>query len=147
MARQIVKVISINASKEDVFNALISPSMIKKWWFANSAIVLPETGGTYTVSWGENEDNPDYITICKILEIQAPKKLKLEYEHYFSKFGEMPFEAEFEVVFELEGISNQTNLKVTQTGFPDNSIADPYLDGCVKGWNDTCASLKNTIEN
>ena len=79
MPREIIKEISINAPAKEVFNALIFPGMIKKWQHASSAIVLPEKDGIYTVSWGEDEDDPDYITNCTILEIVSPRILKLDW--------------------------------------------------------------------
>jgi uncharacterized protein YndB with AHSA1/START domain len=146
MPRKITHTIYIEASPSEVFNSLISPGSIKKWWFANCAIVLPQKGGCYDVLWGE-EDDPDYITSSTIIDIQTPNFLHLMYGKYYSKSGEMPFEAKFEVLFEISENKDGTDLKVTQKGFPDDAIADPYLQGCIKGWNDTCASLKSVIEH
>lgn len=50
MSRQIIQEYFINSNADMVFDALLSPGMIQKWWFANSAIVLPQEGGVYAVT-------------------------------------------------------------------------------------------------
>ncbi len=147
MTRYIKKEIIIDKKIEEVFDALISPSQIKKWWYAKTAIVLPEVGGLLAVTWGENEDDPDYITISSISEFERPYKLKLIYEKYFSKSGPLPFEAKMDVTYTLEGMADKTKLIVVQDGFPVNIAADQYYHGCVKGWDDTLFSFKNVLEN
>lgn len=62
MTREITQEYLIESNPDAVFDAPISPGMIQKWWFAKSAIVLPEEGGFYAVIWGEDPDNPDYIS-------------------------------------------------------------------------------------
>ena len=91
--RYIKKEITINKKIDEVFEALVAPSQIKKWWFAKSAIVLPEVGGFYSAAWGDDEDKPDYISIASISEFERPNKLTLVYEKYYSKDGQLPFEA------------------------------------------------------
>lgn len=147
MYRYINKEIIIQKNIELVFDALISPSMIKKWWFANSAIVLPEVDGFYAAAWGADEDHPDYISFAKIIEIKPPYKLSLKYEKYFSKDGPLPFDAELDATFILEKLNKQTKLIVRQNGFPIDMAANEYYQACVKGWEDTFNSIKNILEN
>ena len=146
MSRYIKKEIIIHKKINEVFNALVSPSQIKKWWFANTAIVLAEKGGFYAASWGADEDNPEYITYASISEMERPYKLVLVYEKYFAKEGPLPFDATLDAVFTLEDLGNKTNLTVVQNGFPISMAADAHYQACVKGWDDTFASLKNVLE-
>ena len=147
MTRYIKKEIIIDRKVEVVFDALIAPSQIKKWWYANSAVVLPEVGGFLAVAWGDKEDDPDYITISSITELERPYKLKLIYGKYFSKSGPLPFEAEMDVTYTLEHIGEKTKLIVVQDGFPISIAANEYYQGCVKGWEDTLGSIKSFLEN
>ena len=146
MTRYIKKEITIHRKIDEVFDALISPSMIKKWWFVNSAIVLPQVGGFYAATWGEDEDHPDYINFALIREFERPFKLTLVYEKYFSKDGPLPFEINFDTAFTLEDLGEKTILRIVQNGFPISMAADEFYQGCVKGWDDTFASLKNVLE-
>jgi uncharacterized protein YndB with AHSA1/START domain len=87
MAREIIQEYIIGKSPGIVFDALISPRMIQKWWFANSAIVFPEDGGIYAATWREDIDNPDYISVAKISGIRKPELLVLTNFQYRSKDG------------------------------------------------------------
>ena len=147
MTRYIKKEIFIQRKIDEVFAALISPSQIKKWWFAKTAIVLPEAGGLYVAAWGENEDQADYISFASISEFERPFKLTLNYEKYFSKDGPLAFNANLDATFTLEELGAVTKLTVLQNGFPVSVAADQFYQGCVKGWDDTFASLKNVLEN
>ena len=145
MARKITDSISIKASLETVFRALITPSMIRQWWQASGAIVLAEKDGIYSVTWGD-EDQPDYITSAVISEIDAPYKLTLNQYKYYSKDGRLPFDDDLPSTFTLASDGADTILTVQQDGFPEAEMADPYYAGCVKGWRDTLAGIKQTLE-
>ena len=146
MDRIIKDSIKINAEISDVFESLITPSQILKWWGATTAIVLPENDGIYAVTWGSDIDDPDYRSISTIKEIIEPSKLHLVYGKYSSKFNSLPFEASLEVIFTLEQADDETDIQVIQTGIPIDPIADEFYAGCVKGWRDTLSSFKKTIE-
>ncbi|MEO1261816.1 MAG: SRPBCC domain-containing protein [Bacteroidota bacterium] len=144
--RYIKKEIIIDREITVVFDALISPSQICKWWFAKTAIVLPETGGFYAAAWGDSEDQPDYISMATIKVFERPYRLTLVYEKYYSKDGQLPFDATLDAAFTLEDLNGQTKLTVVQSGFPITLSADAFYQGCVKGWEDTFASLKKVLE-
>ena len=146
MTRSIKQEYHIKADIEDVFDALLTPSMIKKWWFAASAIVIPEKGGIYALAWGEDIDQPDYISVATISELNRPERLVFSDFRYYSKEGNLPFEAEFGNEFILKKEKEETTIIVIQTGFPDDNRADEFYNACGKGWQDTMSSLKNTLE-
>jgi len=139
--------IDVDAGINDVFRHLISPSLIKRWWSAKSVIVVPEEGGFITVLWGENEDDPDYVTLSRILEIDAPVKLVVNYEMYYTKFGKLPFGAEMEVHYTLTDLENGTRLDLLQTGFPEDESADAFYYGCINGWKNTLEAFKQVCES
>lgn len=147
MPRQIKQTYRIQRSTEDVFDALLTPSQICTWWFAQSAIIIPEKNGLYAISWGEDIDNPDYISIATISELIRPEKLVLSDFRYHSKEGDLPFDADFGNTFILEKEPNGTTITVIQTGFPDENLADEFYQACNQGWQDTMQSLKRTLED
>lgn len=146
MSRIIQTSIFIEEQRAVVFKALMSPSSIKQWWSAQNVIVMPEEGGIYALTWGQDIDSPEYITVCRINALQSPKRLVLLYEDYRSQTGQLPFEASFLVEFNLIENVKGTLLLVTQSGFPDDSIADDYYEGCQKGWNDVLGLIKKVVE-
>jgi uncharacterized protein YndB with AHSA1/START domain len=144
--RQIEDEILIQTNAASAFEALIKPSMIKKWWLASSAIVIPEKDGLYALSWGDDPDEPDYVTYATIKEYIPPKKLTLLYQSYRSSNKRLPFEADFEVQFNIAATESHCTLTVKQTGFPIDKLADDYYNGCIQGWNDTLKWIKLTLE-
>lgn len=136
--------IEIEAAAADVFRLLHAPSAIRRWWGTSRAIVTAQKGGLWVAAWGENEDDPDFVTLATITEFEAPRRLTLRYDRYFAKSGPLPFEADFEVEFALLAQSaNRVTVQVTQSGFPLGPEADPYYAGCEQGWIRTLQSLRD----
>ena len=142
MARSIQQQYPITASPEQVFQVLITPSAIRKWWDAARAIVIPEAGGIYAVAWGAAEDAPDYITVSTIKIFDPPRELLFTDFRYLSSGGSLPFEPVLDLCFRLEAADDGTLLTVEQTGFPDDPEADAFYRACVKGWQDTMRKVQ-----
>ena len=147
MGRHIEYSIDIDSTPEVIFKSLITPSQIRKWWSAQSAIVIPEEGGTYAVRWGEDEDVPDYITFSTILRIEEPSLLELKHGRYYTKFGRLDFESDQVVLYTIKPSENGSILTVIHTGFPDDSKADEFYKGCIQGWKDTFQGIKDLLES
>ena len=127
-----------------MFKALITPSAIRSWWGATKAIVLPQAGGTWVASWGENENEPDYISSFKILEYEPPQRMMLGEGKYFARDGQPPFEMDkmtTEFVIEERG-PGMCALRITQDGFPSEKVADDFYEACVIGWNNTFEGIR-----
>lgn len=129
-------------SAEKMFEILYRPSAICSWWNASRAIVLPETNGVWTATWGENEDEPDYITSFLIKEFEPPRRILLADAKYFAKEGKLPFEAEITAEFIVEPTENGCILKAIQDGFPTDSIADEHYKNCEIGWKNTFNGIR-----
>ena len=125
-----------------LFATLHTPSAIRTWWQAAAAIVVTEEGGRYLVSWGADEDDPDYVVAASICAFEPGVRLVLGECFYWAKEGPQPFEMETEVEFEVRPIENGAALRITQGGFPAGPEADEYYKACVKGWQDTCAGIR-----
>jgi len=85
MSREITQRIEIDQIPENVFYALLNPTGIAKWWGAKTAIVIKEENGIYSVSWGNNIDDPDFVTVSIIKNFKPLKGFSLEYLTYFAK--------------------------------------------------------------
>ena len=86
-------------SPEELFSLLVRPSAIRKWWSVSRAIVMPEIGGTWMAAWGEDEDDPDYVSVATIQDFDPPNRLVLGDFRYRAKTGPLPFEADFVTEF------------------------------------------------
>jgi uncharacterized protein YndB with AHSA1/START domain len=139
--------IELNASAENVFSYLHTPGAIRAWWGAARAIVIPRQGGTWAAAWGDEEDSPDYITSAVIQVFDRPKRLIMGDFNYFAKSGPLPFEANLSVEFVVEPTSAGCLLRVVQTGFPDDLIADDFYNGCGVGWKNTFEGIRSFVKN
>lgn len=132
-----------SADPETMFDLLLRPSAIRAWWGASRVIVLAEEGGTWAAAWGEQEDDPDYITVARIKEFVPPERLVLKDYRYASKDGPLPFEATFETTFLVSSAEEGTRLRVEQSGFPVDQPG--FLESCVQGWTDTFAGIRRFL--
>lgn len=137
----------LEATPEEIFDALITPSAICRWWGASTAIVLPEEGGFWNAAWGDTDD-PDYITFHRITEYDYPRAIELDETRYHTKFELPPFELNVTARFEVDPVTDRiTSIRVIQSGFPIDEIADAFYAACEKGWRDTFEGLRKYIES
>jgi uncharacterized protein YndB with AHSA1/START domain len=130
---------------ERMFEILIKPSAICVWWGATRAIVLAEENGTWTAAWGEDEDNPDYISSFTIEEFDPPKRILFTNAKYFSKDGKLPFDDPITAEFIVGKSETGCTFKVIQDGFPIDSAADEYYKACETGWENTFEGIRKYL--
>ncbi|MGD8866819.1 MAG: SRPBCC domain-containing protein [Gemmatimonadales bacterium] len=133
-------------SPERVFALLHTPSAIRQWWSAATAVVVPEPGGIWAAAWGEDEDAPDYVTTATMRTFDPPQRIVFAEYRYHSKDGPLPFDAEFETEFLVTPHERGAVLRVTQDGFPAGPEADDFYAACEIGWRDTFASIRRYLE-
>lgn len=136
---------TFDASAEELFELLHTPSAIREWWGASRAIVIPKEGGVWAAAWGEDEDAPDYITTATMTVFDPPRRLVFADYAYASKDGPLPFDADFVTEFLVEPAADGTILRVTQDGFPDSAGGQEFLQACEKGWRDTFAGIRRYL--
>jgi len=136
-----------SVSPERLFAILHTPSAIRRWWSAARVVVLPEPGGTWAAAWGDEEDDPDYISVAKIRHFERPRRMVLADYNYLSRSGELSFDASFVVEFLVLSHPEGAVLRVTQDGFPVTTDADDFLKGCVIGWRETFAGIRKYFED
>ena len=73
--RAMTEIVAISATCQQVFDALITPSAISTWWQANRAIVFPEQNGIWVASWGDDIDDPDYLTAARMTQFDPPNRI------------------------------------------------------------------------
>lgn len=136
---------TFDASAEELFELLHTPSAIREWWSASRAIVIPKEGGVWAAAWGDDEDAPDYITTAMMSVFDPPRRLVFTDYAYESKAGPLPFDAAFVTEFIVEPAADGTILRVTQDGFPDTRGGQEFLQACETGWRDTFAGIRRYL--
>jgi uncharacterized protein YndB with AHSA1/START domain len=134
------------ATPERVFALLITPSDIQAWWGVHQCIVIPEPGGLWAATWGEDEDDPDYVTCARLVEYDPPRKLVMGDYTYRAKANPMPFASDFVTSFEVIPGEAGTTLRVVQDGFPASADADDFYASCEIGWRDTFLGIRQVLE-
>lgn len=127
-----------------LFAALHTPSAIRGWWGAARAIVLPEPGGLWAAAWGDDEDDPEYVTTARIREFDPPRRMVLGDYRYRAR-SPLPFAADFVTTFEVLPHPDGCLLRVVQAGFPAGPEADAFYAACASGWADTFAGLRRHL--
>jgi uncharacterized protein YndB with AHSA1/START domain len=133
--------------REDLFALLHTPSAIRGWWGASRSIVIPEAGGIWASTWGDNEDEPEYITVATIREFDPPQRLVLSDYKYRARDGKLPFNTDFILEFLVTPDSKGSVLRLTQEGFPAGPEGEEYFSACQKGWSDTFAGIRRHLGN
>lgn len=145
MSRKIEKQIRINNQGGKVFKALTDPGLIKKWWGASQAIVVPDENGIYALSWGTHPDTPDHITTARISEYKPYVNLGLK---NFTRFTPNRDEQTgTDLKFLIDCQSNYCTLKVQHWGFPQENHADELFDYWNNEWDKILSSLKQVVES
>ena len=135
-----------DATPEEVFALLHTPSAIREWWSASRAIVNPARGGTWAAAWGEDEDRPDYVTTAVMRVFDPPRRIVFGDYSYFASNGQLPFDAQFVTEFSVAPHPEGAVLRVVQDGFPAGPEADAFYEACGKGWRDTFMGIRGYLE-
>lgn len=144
--RSHVHTIELAASPEEVFALLVTPSSIREWWFASRAIVMARENGCWSAAWGDDEDHPDFMTAATIRVYDPPRSLVLADFRYYARSGPLPFHTYFTTEFAVEPRSSGSLLRVTQEGFPVDSVADEFYEGSERGWRETFESIRRYVD-
>lgn len=143
--------IDLPAPPERVFALLHTPSAIRQWWGAARVVVIPRPGGVWAAAWGDDEDDPDYITTATMTVFDPPPpegRIRFEKYEYVSKHGPLPFEADFVTEFTVgPNGAGSSILNVRQDGFPTGPEADDFYAACRKGWHDTFDSIRRYVDD
>ena len=131
--------ININASASNVWEALTTPSIIKKYFFGTNAISDWEVGSPL-IFRGEWEGKT-YEDKGTILEKLSQKLFRYSYWSSMSGKEDKP-ENYVIVTYELSGNNNQTTLTITQENIPDEKTKKHSEEN----WNKVLNDLKQLLE-
>ncbi len=128
--------VDIDATLEEVWQALTTGEGIARW-FAPHAAVTPGVGGSVSVGWDPKEMWSQPITVWEPM-----KRLQTA--------SEMP-SADGRVVrlavdYYLEARGGRVRVRLVHSGFDDSESWDGYIDGLDAGWTYFLFNLKHALE-
>jgi uncharacterized protein YndB with AHSA1/START domain len=128
--------IDIDATLEDVWEALTTGKGIARW-FAPYAAVTPGEGGSVSIGWDPKEMWDTPITAWEPLRrMQTASEMP-------SKDGRM---VRLAVDYYVEAQSGRVRVRLVHSGFDDSSSWDDYIDGLDAGWTFFLFNLKHALE-
>ena len=131
--------VSIDASIAKVWDALINPEQIKKYFFGTEAISDWKVGSTLLFKgvWeGKEYEDKGYI-----LEFEKERKLKYNYWSSFAGTEDLP-ENYANITYELSEQSTKTVFTLTQDGFKTKE----QYEHSEQNWQALFNSLKALLE-
>jgi uncharacterized protein YndB with AHSA1/START domain len=127
--------IDIDATLEEVWQALTTGEGIARW-FAPHAAVTPGEGGSVSVGWDPKEMWETPITVWE------PQRRMQTASEMPSKEGRM---VRLAVDYYLEVHGGRVRVRLVHSGF-DGSSWDDYIDGLDAGWSYFLFNLKHALE-
>jgi uncharacterized protein YndB with AHSA1/START domain len=128
--------IDIDATLDEVWQALATGEGIARW-FAPHAAVTPGEGGSVSVGWDPEEMWTQPITVWEPLRRMQTA-------------GEMPSAdgrmVRLAVDYYLEAQSGRVRVRLVHSGFDDSGSWDDYIDGLDAGWTFFLFNLKHALE-
>ena len=134
--RTIDLTIDIDATLEEVWQALTTGEGIARW-FAPYAAVTPGEGGSVSVGWDPKEMWDTPITVWEPLRrMQTVSEMP-------SKDGRM---VRLAVDYYVEVHGGRVRVRLVHSGFDDSGSWDDYIDGLDAGWTYFLFNLKHALE-
>ena len=134
--RTIELTIDIDATVEEVWQALTTGDGIARW-FAPYAAVTPGEGGSVSIGWDPKEMWETPITVW-------------EPQRRLQTVSEMPTKdgrtVRLAVDYYVEAHGGKVRVRLVHSGFDDDSSWDNYIDGLDAGWSFFLFNLKHSLE-
>jgi uncharacterized protein YndB with AHSA1/START domain len=133
--RTIELTVDIDATLDEVWQALTTGEGIARW-FAPYAAVTPGEGGSVSVGWVPNELWSQPITVWE------PRRRMQTASEMPAKDGRM---VRLAVDYYVEAHGGRVRVRLVHSGFDDSSW-DDYIDGLDAGWSYFLVNLKHALE-
>ena len=135
-ARGVDATIDIDATLEEVWQALTTGEGIARW-FAPYATVTPGEGGSVSIGWDPKEMWSQPITVWEPMRrMQTASEMPLPDGRVMR----------LTVDYYLEVQDGRVRVRLVNSGFDDSSSWDDYIDGLDAGWTFFLFNLKHSLE-
>ncbi len=151
--KTLVMVREVNASREQVFKAWVSPAMMKKWFFTTEKTNKlvendPRLGGAWQVI--DERNGKTYKAVGNYLVFEEPNRLVLSFK--MPQFGD----TEDRITVELKPLAQGSKLTFTQeivvvheAGWNDAEVLlaeEEALEASEQGWTFMLDGLRQLVE-
>lgn len=131
--------ITIDAPKEKVWEALITPKIIKRYMFGTDVVSDFEEGSK--IVWKGRWEGKLYEDKGEILEVSPNRRL--QYTHFSPLTGQKDIPENYHTVtIELSEGDKKTNVLLTQ----DNNPTDEAREHSERNWSKMLEGLKKVVE-
>jgi len=134
--RTIELTIDIDATLDEVWQALTTGEGIARW-FAPYAAVTPGEGGSVSIGWDPKEMWETPITVWE------PQRRMQTVSEMPTKDGRI---VRLAVDYYVEAHGGKVRVRLVHSGFDDDSSWDNYIDGLDAGWSFFLFNLKHALE-
>lgn len=128
--------IDIDATLDEVWQALATGEGIARW-FAPHAAVTPGEGGNVSIGWDPNE-----MWTTPITAWEPRRRMQTASEMPSGDGGIVRLAVDYYV----EAHGDRVRVRVVQSGFDDSGKWDDYIDGLDAGWSFFLFNLKHALE-
>ena len=129
--------VTINASREQVFNSLVEADGLTGW-FLSKAESEAKTGGRFKYSWEFNNAEQNGSQEGAYSEVAAPEKVSYPWQA-----GDTPTK----VTFKVKDDGDQTTVHLVHTGFGAANNPEELKEMHDGPWQFYMMNLKNHLEN
>jgi uncharacterized protein YndB with AHSA1/START domain len=129
--------ITVNASREQVFNALVEAGGLTRW-FLSKAESEAKAGGWFNYSWEFNDADQNGSQEGAYTEVVRPEKVSYPWQA-----GDTPTK----VTFTVQGDGDKVTVQLVHSGFGAAKNPDQLREMHAGPWQFYMANLKNHLEN
>jgi uncharacterized protein YndB with AHSA1/START domain len=133
-------------SPERMFDMLITPSAVRQWFGASTAIIDAREGGSWVAAFGEGERDADFVTSFGILRFEPPKRLLLGSGKLFIE-NKWPIATNITTDLVVEPHAAGCTLRIIQELSPYDELLDDYFDACVAGWQNSFEGMRSYLHS
>jgi uncharacterized protein YndB with AHSA1/START domain len=131
---------------ERMFDVLVTPSAVRSWFGASTAIIDAHEGGSWVTAWGDGENNSEFVTSFKILKFDSPKRILLGHGKLRTE-DKWPIATNITTDLIIEPNATGCILRIIQELAPPDPLLDDYFDACVAGWQNSFEGIRNYLHN
>jgi uncharacterized protein YndB with AHSA1/START domain len=131
--------VNVNVSPEQVWKALTTPELIKKYFFGTNAVSDWKVGSK--LEWHGEWEGKQYLDKGVILESDPPKRFQYTYLSSMSGKEDKP-ENYATVTYELEPKNGGTQLTIIQSG----NASQESAEHSEQNWTSVFNGMKEMLE-
>lgn len=136
--------IDISASPSRVIDAFIDPLLLSQWWCVERTLIVPKSGGLYTLVWNITETGMGYVSSGIIREYDPGSRLEIGNFVYLNP--ERPFLGPMNLSIEVEDLGSYSKVTICQDGYQSGPDWDWYYEAVRSAWPLVAENLKNFLE-